>query len=191
MEKLFLDEQQVLLDSFRLGAEIYRSGFKPSFIIGIWRGGSSVGIYVQECLQTLGVNADHIAIRTSYQGLPGYAEMVAKPEERIRVHGTSPLLEKLDAEDRLLIVDDVYSTGHSINAVRKRLQQRLRLNCPRQIRVATLYQRPKLRTANHPPPDYCLHETGDWLVFPYEMTGVSREEIRQHKPWLADIMENR
>ena len=191
MGKQFLDEQQVLLDSFRLGVTIYRSGFRPSFIIGIWRGGSAVGIYVQECLQTLGIDTDHIAIRTSYEGQPYYADMVADPAARIRVHGSSPLEEKLNLEDHLLIVDDVYSTGYSIEAVKARLHRRLRRNCPQQIRVATLYRRPSYCAENHPSPDYCLHETEDWLVFPYEMAGLSSEDIRHHKPWLAGIMNSR
>lgn len=188
MDKQFLEEQQVLLDGFRLGADIFRSGYRPSFIIGVWRGGSSIGIYVQECLQTLGIAADHIAIRTSYRGQPDYAAMIADPGKRIRVHGTTPLLERLNAEDRLLIVDDVYSTGFSIQAIRNHLRQRLRRNCPNQIRVATLYRRPGYRVPENIPPDYCLHQTGNWLVFPWEMVGLSKSEISKHKPWLLKIM---
>ena len=86
MEKRYLEEQQIIEDSFRLGVQIFESGFRPTFIVGLWRGGSAVGIYVQECLQTLGVQTDHIALRTSYPGLPDYQNMVETPE-RIRVGG--------------------------------------------------------------------------------------------------------
>ena len=44
------------------------------FIVGLWRGGSPVGIGVQDCLEYLGVETDHIAIRTSlhrYEQLSG------------------------------------------------------------------------------------------------------------------------
>ena len=37
MQKRFLTEQSVIEDSFRLGAEIYRSGFRPTFMGGQWR----------------------------------------------------------------------------------------------------------------------------------------------------------
>ncbi len=47
MEKIFLDEETLVLDSFKLGVQIFESGFRPTFIVGLWRGGSSVGIYVQ------------------------------------------------------------------------------------------------------------------------------------------------
>lgn len=58
MEKLFVEEEEFLLDAYRLGVKVYESGFRPTFIVGIWRGGSSVGIAVQECLQYLGVETD-------------------------------------------------------------------------------------------------------------------------------------
>ena len=57
----FLDENQLIEDAFRLGVQVFESGFRPNFIVGLWRGGSAVGIYVQECLQTLGVKTDRLA----------------------------------------------------------------------------------------------------------------------------------
>ena len=72
MQKRFIEEQQLLEDSYRLARQIHCSGFRPDFIVGVWRGGSAVGIYVQECLQYLGVDADHIAVRTSYRGREDY-----------------------------------------------------------------------------------------------------------------------
>ena len=189
MKKQFLDEQQLLLDSFKLGVQIVESGFRPSFIVGLWRGGSSIGIYVQECLQTLGIASDHIAIRTSYRGEPGYAAMVSEPNSQIRVHGTEYLTDTLNAGDRLLIVDDVFSTGLSIQAVIRHLKKRLRRNYPGEVRVATLYQRPSFQKTDCTP-DYCLHTTADWLVFPYEMSGLSAEEIREHKPYLSKIINH-
>ena len=54
MDKLFVAEEDLLLDAYRLGVQVFNSGFRPSFIVGLWRGGSSVGIAVQECLQHLG-----------------------------------------------------------------------------------------------------------------------------------------
>jgi len=87
-EKYFINEQELICDSFRLGAQIFESGYRPDFIVGIWRGGSTVGIYVQECLQYLGVKTDHISIRTSYRGLPGYQSMI-DGEGTIKPHGVA------------------------------------------------------------------------------------------------------
>ena len=187
MEKLFLDEDTVVQDAFKLGVKIFESGFKPTFIIGLWRGGSSVGIYVQECLQTLGFETDHIALRTSYRGLPAYQNMVDSPQD-IRVHGSQYLIENLNAEDRLLIVDDVFSTGYNIEAVIRRLNKHLKRNMPDDIKVATLWRRPSYNKTEIQP-DYHLYDTEDWLVFPYELRGLSLDEIAEHKPYVLPLLK--
>lgn len=187
MEKKFLDEETLILDSFKLGVRIFESGFKPTFIIGLWRGGSSVGIYVQECLQTLGLETEHLSLRTSYRGQPYYHDMASAPVSNIRVHGTRYLLENLNASDSLLIVDDVFSTGKNIEAVVKRLELRLKRNMPKDIKVATLWQRPSYKVVDFNP-DFILHQTEDWLVFPYEMTGLTLDEIKMNKPFLLPYL---
>ena len=185
-QKLFIQEEDLINDSFRLGVQIFNSGFKPTFIVGLWRGGSSVGIYVQECLQHLGVETDHIAIRTSYSGMQDYPAMVADPGQKIRVHGTQYLLETLNQDDRLLLVDDVCGSGLTLEAVIKRLRSRLKRNMPDEVRSATVWFKPK-NTKTSQAPDFYVHETDRWLVLPYELQGLSDEEIAQHKPGVARL----
>ena len=186
--KLFIDEEDLICDSFRLGVRIFNDGFRPTFVVGLWRGGSSVGIYVQECLQYLGVETDHIAVRTSYTGQPDYQEMVEHPEDNIRVHGTQYLLETLNAEDSLLLVDDVCSSGLTLRVVVKRLRQRLKRNMPEKLKIATVWNKPGHNRTGQAP-DYFIHETDDWLVLPYELTGLTMDEVRVNKPLVASLIE--
>ena len=187
VKKTFVEEETLLNDAFCMAVSVYESGFAPTFIVGIWRGGSSVGIYVQECLQFLGVESDHISIRTSYAGLPEYQKSVDDPSS-IRVNGLQYLLENLNTDDRLLLVDDVFNSGYSIEAVITELQQKLRLNMPTEIRVATPYFKPE-RNKTGRSPDYYVHEVDEWLVLPYEMQGLSRDEIMNNKPSMAHILQ--
>ena len=193
MQKRFVTEEENMLDGFRLGAQIFESGFRPSFIVGLWRGGSAVGIVVQECLATLGVDTDHIALRTSYTGREDYERNLHR-QDAIRVHGKQYLLENINAEDRLLIVDDVYSSGRHTQAVVDSLAQRLKRNMPEDVRIASIWvrnqsQRSLSATRERRLPDYYLHKTDDWLVLPYEMRGLTRAEIEQHKPFLVEHLE--
>jgi hypoxanthine phosphoribosyltransferase len=187
VEKLFIQEEDLLLDSYRLGVKIYDSGFRPTFIVGIWRGGSSVGIAVQECLQYLGVETDHISIRTSYRGMTSYKQMLENAGA-IRIHGTRYLLENLNADDGLLIVDDVFSSGLNVKAVIDRLSYRTKRNMPRDVRVAVPWFKPAQNRTDRVP-DYFLHETDDWLVLPWELNGLTREEIYRDKAFLEPIFE--
>jgi len=94
-EKRYLTAQELLNDSFELGLRIFNSGFRPSFIIGVWRGGTPVGIAVQEILDHLGVKTDHIAIRTSsYTG-------IKKRDKTVRVHGLEYVIRQANWEDGL------------------------------------------------------------------------------------------
>ena len=188
MDKLFIAEEDLLLDACRLGVQVFDSGFRPDFIVGLWRGGSSVGIAVQECLQHLGVATDHISLRTSYRGVQHYQRMVDDVSREIRVYGTQYLLERMNAEDGLLIVDDVYGTGLNVKAVIDRLAQRTRRNMPHDVRIAVPWYKPA-RNRTGRVPDYYLHETDKWLVLPYELNGLSLDEIRAHKPFLAPVLE--
>lgn len=187
--KQFISEQALLEDAFKLGVQVFNSGFRPTFIVGLWRGGSTVGIYVQECLQYLGVETDHIAIRTSYSGLPSYQDMVDNPDKLIRVHGTQYLLESLNAEDRLLLVDDVCGSGQTLQVVLRRLGQRLKRNMPEQVKIATIWNKPGSKRSGISP-DFYVHETDDWLVLPYELKGLSQEELKQHKPVMAELLKD-
>jgi len=106
--KHYIGAQELLEDSFRLGAKIIKDGFRPTIIIAIWRGGTPMGIAIQELLSWFGIETDHIAIRTSsYQGIDGRSD-------EIRIHGMNYLIKNCKQEDRLLIVDDGVDTGLTI-----------------------------------------------------------------------------
>lgn len=181
-EKHFIQAQGLLDDAFRLGMKVLASGFKPDFIVGIWRGGTPVGIAVQELFQHLGVATDHIAIRTScYEG-------IEQPGRTVRVHGLNYIVDNAEAGQSLLIVDDVYDTGLSIKAVLEALNRRSRRNTPQDIRVATVYFKPGNNRTDRRP-DYYVHETDRWLVFPHELAGLTDDEIARHKPEIARIIQ--
>ncbi len=181
-EKLYLSAQELLEDSFRLGAKILQSEFRPSFIVAIWRGGVPIGMAVQEFLDYFGIRTDHIAIRTSsYSGIDGRAPTV-------RIHGTSYLIKNLEHHDRLLIVDDVFDTGYTIQALINHLREKSRLNTPDEIRVAVPYYKPT-RNQTELVPDYYLHETDLWIKFPYSLEGLTREEIEIRRPQIHAIIK--
>ena len=188
MKKKYIREKVLIQDSFKLAIRIFNSQFKPDFLVGLWRGGSTVGIYVQECLQHLGVQTDHISIRTSYQGEPDYQERIKKGRE-IRVHGLQYLLENLNNDQKLLIVDDVYGSGSSVNAVIKQLSERLKKNMPSDYKVAVPWYKPSQNTSGRVP-DFYVHETDEWLVLPYELVGLDTNEISSNKPSVNEILSS-
>lgn len=179
--KQYLDTQQLLEDSFRLAAMVYRSGFRPSFIVAVWRGGAPMGIAMQELLAYRGIHSDHISVRTS-----SYRD-IDQQESTVQVFSMNYLVKKLSSDDRLLIVDDVYDTGRSIEAIIESLKAKTRRNLPHDIRIAVPYYKPS-RNKTARVPDYYLHETDQWLKFPHSLEGLSMQEVRDNRPELAHII---
>lgn len=181
MQKKYISAQQLLEDSFKLGLQVYESGFRPDYIVGVWRGGAPVGIAVQELLHVLGVPSDHIAIRTSsYTG-------IGERSKRVQVHGLNYLIKRLESEHSLLIVDDVHDSGLSIEQIIIELKRACKKNTP-EIRVATPYFKPENNKTDRTP-DYYLYKSNEWLVFPHEIDGLSPDEIRTNRPELSDIAD--
>ncbi len=182
-EKQYLTAQHLLEDSFRLGADIIKDGFRPSIMIAIWRGGVPMGIAIQELLTWYGIETDHIAIRTSsYSGIDGQSQ-------EIRIHGMNYLIKNCTREDRLLIVDDVFDTGLTIDAVLAHLRDKARLNTPHDIRIAVPYYKPG-RNRSKRVPDYYLHETERWLKYPHSLEGLGVDEVAANRPELYAIIKD-
>jgi hypothetical protein len=175
IQKEFISADSLLRDSLQLGMQIVRSGFKPTFLVGVWRGGAPIGIAVQEVLEFHGFSCDHLAVRTSsYTGIDQQAT-------RVRVHAIDYLVSRLSAEDRLLLIDDIFDSGRSLEALLAELNRRCRRNMPENVRIATVYFKPA-RNKTALKPDFYVRATDEWLVFPHELKGLTREEILGHKP---------
>ena len=182
MNKTYITANDLLLDAYKLAIHIYDSGFYPDFIVGIWRGGTPVGIAVQEMLSYLGAKSDHIAIRTSsYTG-------IAQQNKTVHVHGLDYIIRHINYDDKLLLVDDVYDSGRSIQAVIETLKNKSRRNTPDDIRIATPWFKPSNNLTDRDP-DYYLYSTDNWLVFPHELEDLTEEEIFTNKPGLKALLQ--
>lgn len=180
MHKQFISAQELLEDSFKLADQVYQDGFRPQFIVGIWRGGAPIGIAVQEFFDFKQVEADHISVRTSsYAG-------INKQHKEVEVNGLHYIVDNINADDALLIVDDVFDSGRSIEALITQLKILTKDRMPTDIRVACPWYKPKNNTT-YIEPDYYLHKSDDWLVFPHELSGLTTQELLQGKPDLVNI----
>lgn len=181
MKKIFITAEELLRDSFKLAKLVHDSDFDPDFIIGVWRGGAPVGIAIQEYLDFSGVVTDHIAIRTSsYTGID-------QQEKTVQVHGLDYIVENINATDNVLLVDDVFDSGRSIDAIFESLAIKAGRNMPKNIKTACPWYKPK-RNVTGRTPDYYINKTDSWLVFPHELKGLSRQELAQGKPNIADLL---
>ncbi len=174
IQKQFITANNFLADSYHLARQVFKSSFTPNFLVGFWRGGTPVGIAVQEYLAFKGVKTDHIALRT--QAYHAITEM----SDKVSVDGLEYLITKANADDSILLVDDVFDTGLSMQAVIEKYKNEARKNTAYDIRIATVYYKPTNNKTTISP-DFFVHKTDKWLVFPHEIKGLTPDEILDGK----------
>ena len=184
MSKHYITADQLLADAFQLTRNIVDSGFQPSALIALWRGGTPIGIGIHEGLSYLGIHAKHFALRTSYY------DHNNQRKSAVQIDQLNTFAAQLRDDDQLLIVDDVFDSGNTIKAVIERIQQDTSVATPHDIKIATPYFKPtKNQTTLQP--DFYLHETAEWIVFPHELMGLSADEIAQNKPAATVLLTTR
>ncbi|MFM7784272.1 MAG: phosphoribosyltransferase, partial [Gammaproteobacteria bacterium] len=103
--KRWISADELLLDSFRLARLVIDSGYRPTLLIGLWRGGAAVAVAVHESLAWHGLACAHMPLLTRlYTGIDMRAGSV-------QIEGLGDLAPKLAQPARILVVDDVFDTG--------------------------------------------------------------------------------
>ncbi len=182
-DKLYLGAETLLEDAFRLAVDVFDSGFRPDLLIALWRGGTPVGIAIDELFELKGVNHRHGVIKTRH-----YAGIESRHPE-VSIEGLELLQPHVTKGSRILLVDDVFDTGLTLDAVIRRLAEPFSdSDSVPDIRIAAPWYKPDSNLTSRVP-DYYLHETARWLVFPHELAGLTSREIRNGKPAVAAVID--
>ena len=174
-----VDPNAFLIDSFRLARTIWEDGYHPDFLVALWRGGAPAGIAIQEFFRWKGHDPYHTAIRT--QSLEG-----VRHGNGFDIKGFEHVIEAVEAEHRLLLVDDVFDTGRTVYEVIRHLRGAARRNAP-EVRVATVYFLPERRRFLVGP-DYFLHAVDAPPLLPYRLTELSEADARALSPDLHQAL---
>jgi len=158
MDMLYVKWADVETMCTELAEEIRKSGYKPDILIGIARGG-----WVPARLLSDKLPHNHVAsMRVEFYVEPGVTEKVPRLTQEPSVD--------LRAK-KVLLVDDVSDTGHSLAlAVRS-------LKGAKEIRTATLHFKPHSIFE----PDYYVAKTDKWIVYPWEVEETKRKLANKKK----------
>ena len=193
MEKRHTTPAEFYLQSVELGIEVLTSGYLPSFIVPLWKGGAVPGQGVISLCEKLGIDDFYKANGKRFNHFPLRAK-------RYNKDGTEmPNLEitGLDAihlmpYDKVLIVDEVWDKGRTPVGVRRALRRNYFLQNPVDATLAKHglpYQAPTIKiavitykldkTKVPETPDFCLELTNPspWITYPGEDDGIVFTEL--------------
>ena len=177
-KKHYLSANEYLSDIWSLAAKIRTSGWKPDFLVGLWRGGAPVAISVHEFFKVTKWDVKHIPLKcASYTGIGQNEGKV------IFTHGEM-IFGMFRKGDKVLFIDDVFDTGKTAVAVRDEMRK-----LGVEMRFGCVYWKPA-KNRTDMTPDYIARDIGsDWIVFPHEIEGLALEEIVEKDASLAEMIK--
>lgn len=197
MAKEYLDSNTVRNNAIKLAHRVHKDGFVPDVIYVSLRGGAYLGNVISEYFKLV-----------RYGDRPVfYAAVVARSytdihtKERVMVDGWTYSPEYLRSGDRILLVDDIFDSGHTVNHL---VQILLEKGIPRSdIKVAVHDY--KLRTFSKEElpihPDYWCRkhevttpEEDTWIHYlSHELVGLTADEAIERysdDPEVARIVQS-
>lgn len=179
IDKSYLSANEFLSDVWSLAAEIVKSGWRPDLLVALWRGGAPVGVGIHEFMKVVGWDVRHIAVKcSSYSG-------IGENHGNVCFECCEEVLGGIGKGERVLVVDDVFDTGKTAAAVKKRVEE-----AGAQMRIATVYWKPDNNITELKPDYFVKSCSDDWIVFPHEIEGLTKEEIERKDPQLAKLIES-
>jgi len=149
------------------------SSTHKNYLLGIWRGGTYPGIFCHEFFKFKGLHMFHFPIKTEfYKGTD-------QVKNKVSVWGIDDIIEVVNADDRLLIIDDVWDRGWSLCTVMNEIKKRARNNAP-EIKTAVVFYKPD-KNETELEPDYRVAKTNRWIIFPHELEDLEQKEIASFK----------
>lgn len=185
---LHVSPSTLMVQALQLGKKLYDTGFRPKHAVSIWRGGTAVGLYVDTYFRMQGLAINHTTIATeSYQGIGVQDEVVVK--------GLEHVIQSICREDGLLILDDVYETGHTIKAILDTLKRKARANYPEKIMVGTIHRKPD-KAAFRGVDVKCLEDvdSSTWIDYPHELADLINDDpedplVKEKDPIIWNILK--
>jgi hypoxanthine phosphoribosyltransferase len=184
--KEFLSFEEVRTAGLKLAYRIHTSGFVPDIIYVSLRGGACLGNIISEYFKVVRRRERPVF----------YAAVVARSysdirrHTQVRVDGWTYNPDHLRSGDKILLVDDIFDSGNTINYL---VGIFLEKGIPREdIKVAVHDYKVRPKEAQPIQPDfYCrrhvINEEREdaWIHYmSHELIGLTEEEIRKH--YLAD-----
>lgn len=194
--KEFLPYETVRNDVLRLASRIYHDGFVPDIIYASLRGGACMANIISEYFK--------LALRGRKPAL--YAAVVARSYSDIhsngavRVDGWTYSPDYLRQGDKILLVDDIYDSGRTLNHLVRIILEK---GVPREdIKVVVHdYKNFIFRDSLPVRPDYWCRrfdirspEDDLWIHYEsHELVGLTREELEERyygrDPGLRSVLE--
>lgn len=197
VRKEFVPYNVVRNDALKLAHRIHKEGFIPDVIYVSLRGGAYMGNVISEYFKIVRKNERPIL----YAAVVARSYTDIRQQDQVRIDGWTYSPEYLRNGDKVLLVDDIYDTGRTINRLAEVILEK---GLPRSdVKIAVHdYKVCKYRANLAMTPDYWCRqhiiekpEDEIWIHYmSHELVGLSQEELESYyyseDPSLRDVFKD-
>jgi hypoxanthine phosphoribosyltransferase len=197
MKKEFLPYDTVRNNALKMARRIYHDGFIPDVIYASLRGGAYLGNVISEYFKIVQRRAHPVyyaaLVARSYTGI--------RESDEVKVEGWTYPPDALRTGDKVLLVDDIFDSGRTINHLAQIILDR---GIPRKnLKIAVHdYKHIHDKAEQYPfQPDYwcrrhdlSVNDEDVWIHYmSHELVGLTEEELEEHyykhDPELRDVLK--
>lgn len=172
MNKTYISAEQLERHSWEFAVQLHEAGHRFDWIAGVARGGAQISIYMQEALRLLQDRpVDYAVIQAwSYTG-------IGRADHAVGIRNLGEFADAVQPGQSILVVDDVFDRGTTLKAIGETLATAL-ADKGADVFLSALYYKPENNCTDITPHHhYRTYAGSDWLVFPHELCGLSRDEL--------------
>jgi hypoxanthine phosphoribosyltransferase len=197
MKKEFLPYETVRNNALKMAHRIYHDGFIPNIIYVSLRGGVYLGNVVSEYFKILQRRSSPVyyaaVVARSYTGV--------RESEEVKVEGWTYQPDALRTGDKVLLVDDIFDTGKTINHLAKIIMEKGIARKDLKVVVHDykyFYDKPEQFAVQ---PDYwcrkhelSVNDEDIWIHYSsHELLGLNQEELEKYyykdDPELREVLQ--
>ncbi|MBN2875273.1 MAG: phosphoribosyltransferase [Spirochaetales bacterium] len=197
MSKEFISYNQVRNNALKLAYRIHQDGFVPDIIYVSLRGGAYLGNVMSEYFKAIRKDARPVF----YAAVVARSYLDVREHDKVRVDGWTYSPEYLRNGDKVLLVDDIYDTGRTIDHLASIILEK---GIPRNDLKIAVHDYKIVGYRGEQPaikPDYwCrLHDIKNpdddrWIHYmSHELVGLTEAELKEHyypeDPELQSILQ--
>lgn len=189
MTKEFLPYDVVRNNALKLAHKIYSDGFVPDVLYCSLRGGASMANVISEYFKIVRKGSRPVlyaaVVARSYNDVRTSEN--SKCNSRVIIDGWTYPPERLRPGDKVMLVDDIFDTGNTINALAEILLNR---GVPREDLKIVVHDFKHFTYKERQPilPDYFCRkfeitkpEEDRWIHYmSHELVGLSREDLEEY-----------
>ena len=182
MKKEFIDFKDIRCNSLKLADKIYNDGFIPDIIYSCLRGGTYLANIVSEYFKVVEKEK-----RILYAAIVAHSYKDSGEQEEIQIDGWTYEPSLLRKSDKILLIDDIYDSGNTINVLVNILKAYGLKSV--NIKVAVYnYKYYKYKEQKEIKPNYYCkkqiinnEEDNTWMHYlTHEILGMSLEDIEKY-----------